>query len=202
MATCIGSSLIEKAVRGGPKASPGAWKHHAIAAAVLILFAGGLFIMPQRAPVSATTVPRTGYLQEVIEAQDHVDPLELADWIMQGDPGLTVVDLRSPEDYQKFHLRSAMSLPLEGLPQAAGRDLPRTGRIVLYSNGTTHAAQAWLELRHWGWTNVRVLTDGLLGFWRECLTPPSLGPVVDERTAKEAWDAFQVRRDFFMPSER
>ena len=158
--------------------------------------------MPQRAPVSAKPVPRTGYLEQIDEAQDHVGPLELADLIMKGDPGLIVVDVRSPEDYQKFHLRNAINIPLATLSHAADTDLPRTGRIVLYSNGTTHAAQAWLELRHWGWTNVKVLTDGLLGFWRECLTPPSLIPAGDEQAAKEALTAYQARRDFFMTSEK
>lgn len=202
VAVFIVCSLIEKTVPGAPKAPPHAWKHHTVAAAVLILFAGGLFVMPHRAPVSTKPLPRPGYLEQIDEAQDHVDPLELADLIMKGDPGLIVVDVRSPEDYQKFHLRNAVNIPLATLSHTADTDLPRTGRIVLYSNGTTHAAQAWLEMRHWGWTNVKVLTDGLLGFWRECLTPPSLSPVGDEQTAKEALAAYQTRRDFFMTSEK
>ena len=202
VAVFIICALIEKTAPGAPKAQPRAWKRHTVAAAVLILFAGGLFVMPQRAPVSAKPAPRTGYLAQIDEAQDHVDPLDLADLIMKGDPGLIVVDVRSPEDYQKFHLHNAINIPLSTLSHAADRDLPRTGRIVLYSNGTTHAAQAWLEMRHWGWTNVKVLTDGLLGFWRECLTPPSLSPAGDEQAAKETLAAYQARRDFFMTSEK
>ncbi len=202
VAVFVVCSLIEKAVPAAPKAPPRAWRHHAIAAAVLILFAGGLFVMPQRAPVSVKLSPRAGYLEQIDEARDHVDPLELADLIMKGEPGLIVVDVRSHEDYQKFHLRHAVNIPLADLSRAADKDLPRSGLIVLYSNGTTHAAQAWLEMRHWGWSNVKVLTDGLLGFWRECLTPPSLHYAGDEQTAEQERAAYQARRDFFMPSEK
>jgi hypothetical protein len=55
-----------------------------------------------------------------------------------------------------------------------------------------------LLMRQWGLSDVRVLTDGLLGFWRYCLTPPSLGGVADPATARAAGPAFRARRAFFV----
>jgi hypothetical protein len=49
-----------------------------------------------------------------------------------------------------------------------------------------------------GWRNAFVLMDGILGFWRECLTPPSLKGIVDPETAKSAQAAFLKRHSFFI----
>jgi thiosulfate/3-mercaptopyruvate sulfurtransferase len=127
-----------------------------------------------------------------------VDPLELADLLMKGEKGVLLVDLREPEAYGRFHLRGALNIPLEELTAQAGTRLPKDTRIVLYSNGTTHAAQAWLQLRHWGWTDVKVLTDGILGFWRECLTPSSLAGSIDDVSAGKQYAAYLARRNFFL----
>ena len=195
-------SLIERRRGKSTAFRTGAWKRHGVAAAILLLFAGGLFILPKRPPVSAPPPARHEYLAQVFQAQDHIAPMELADRIMKGEPGLVVVDIRPRQGYDAFHLKGAISIPLDTLALEADEKLPRDGIIVLYSNGTTHAAQAWLELRHWGWNNVKVLTDGLLGFWRECLTPPSLREAVDQETSQQALDAFQARRDYFVTSEK
>ncbi|MFH1267640.1 MAG: rhodanese-like domain-containing protein, partial [Planctomycetota bacterium] len=48
------------------------------------------------------------------------------------------------------------------------------GRIVLYSNGMTHPAQARDALARLGFQNVFMLTDGLQGFLDRCLMPVSL----------------------------
>lgn len=195
-------SLFEKGRTPSGTLSTDGWKRHTAAAAVLVLFAAGLFIMPERPPQSVTAPAREDYLRQVAQARDHVDPLELAERIMKGEPGLVVVDIRPGGDFAAFHLRGAINLPLDAFSREADAKLPRDGAVILYSNGTTHAAQAWLELRHWGWTNVKILTDGLLGFWRECLTPPSLSIAMDEASSKKALAEFQARRDYFITQEK
>lgn len=192
------SSLVETRFGRLPKAPGGTWKRHGIAAAVLILFAGGLFLTPDHPPVTSAGVPRPGYLMEIARAEDHMDPTDLADLIMKGDPNLIVVDLRSPEAFRQFHLRGAINIPLERLSTEAGHRLTRDRQIILYSNGTTHAAQAWLEMRHWGWSNVKVLMDGLLGFWRDCLTPPSLSGPTDQAVSGDQRSVFASRRLYFL----
>ena len=138
-------------------------------------------------------------LMAVADGQDHLEPPELAELILAGTPGLVLVDLRPAEAYQQYHLPGAINLPLEALAAQAPAQLPRTGPVVLYSNGTAHAAQAWMELRRQGWTNVRILTDGLLGFWRDCLAPPSLSQTpVEGPAAKPLSEAFQKRRAYFL----
>ncbi|MFZ7113065.1 MAG: YeeE/YedE thiosulfate transporter family protein [Desulfatiglandales bacterium] len=195
-------SLLEKRRGKSTALSARSWKRHGAAAAILLLFAGGLFILPKRPPLPAAPLARHEYHTQVLQARDYIDPTELADQIMKAEPGLVVVDIRPREDYDAFHLRGAISIPLDTLVLEPEEKLPRDGVVVLYSNGTTHAAQAWIELRRRGWTNLKVLTGGLLGFWRECLTPPSLRGAADQETSQQALDAFQARRDFFVASEK
>jgi thiosulfate/3-mercaptopyruvate sulfurtransferase len=194
-----GSTLLERRVGGKARSERAVLKRHGVAAAALLLFSAGVLLTHAPTPVTAVEKEtRQGFMVEVAEAKDHVEPLELAELIMKGNGDLLVVDLRSQEDYTHFHLRGAINVPLETLGIQADAELPRDREIVLYSNGTTHASQAWLQLRHWGWTDVRILTDGLLGFWRVCLTPPSLSGLLDEQTGKAHYAAFQARKSYFL----
>ncbi len=167
------------------------------AAVILLLAAAVLLFVPIRvSDEGRATDGMPNVLAEVADAVDHIEPEELADRLMAGGSDLLVIDIRAPEDFAKFHIRGSVNVPLSQL-QTSASSFPGDRMIVFYSNGTTHAAQAWLMMRQWGWTDVLVLTDGLLGFWRRCLTPPSLGGS-DPARARAGGDAFRARRAFFL----
>ena len=112
-------------------------------------------------------------LSLIATGRDHMEPEELADRLMSGEPDILVVDIRSEKEYQAFHLRGAVNVQLPALPDYLGPYKNR-GIIVLYSNGMTHPAQARDSLSRQGFTNVYLLTDGLQGFMGRCLKPASL----------------------------
>ena len=121
----------------------------------------------------------------IATGRDHMEPEELADRLLAGEPGIRVVDIRSKREYQAFHIRGAVNVRLQELPgylaPFKNRDL-----IILYSNGMTHPAQARDSLARQGFTNVYFLTDGLQGFMERCLKPVSLRsqPVLPQGAAK------------------
>lgn len=156
--------------------------------AVLIILALGLLALQGRGagerPLGAAASP-SAMLADIESAKDHMEPEELADRLMQGEPGLMVVDIRPAEEYAEFHIRGAVNLSMADLPEAlAGRE--NEGIVVLYSNGMTHPAQARDALYRMGYTNVYMLTDGLVGFVDRILKPASLRlePLLPERTAR------------------
>lgn len=129
-------------------------------------------------PGADTPAAASRFLAAVARAEDHVEPEELADGLMANEPGLLVLDVRTPVEFATFHLRGALQVELDGLPAfLAAR--PEARRVVLYSNGMTHPAQARDALQRLGHRQVFILTDGLTGFLERCLTPVSLrdGPV-------------------------
>lgn len=173
----------------------------------LVVIAGGLFMLPQTATddsanfaesSGANAADEKALLQKTEQALDHIEPEELADRLMTGEQNLILVDVRPAAEFNAFHIRGAVNVPLPQLP-AALQPYKNKGAIVLYSNGMTHPAQARDSLQRQGFGNVYILTDGLKGFRDRCLKPASLRPepLPPGQTARvNAWRAF-----FTAPSE-
>lgn len=106
--------------------------------------------------------------REVEAEEDHVDALELAEWIRDRRPNLRVVDVRSAAEYSAFHIPTAEHLPLTSLVVAGFR---RDETVVIYSEGGTHAAQAWFLLRAAGVEKVYFLRGGLYEWMTEVMSP-------------------------------
>ena len=124
------------------------------------------------AQISNTSSSESQLLESIDKAQDHIEPEELAQRILQGQD-IIVVDVRPADEYNKFHIRGAMNVQLEALHQEL-EAFKNKSMIVLYSNGMTHPAQARDSLYRSGYANVYLLTDGLNGFIDRCLKPISL----------------------------
>ena len=166
---------------------------------MLIVLAVSLMLLPDaslEAPSASTPVTSSpsepALMASIEEAEDHIEPEELADRLVTGDPSLLVVDTRPASEYAAFHIRGAVNILL---PDLATTLAPyRQGHvIVLYSNGMTHPAQARDSLARQGFTTVYHLTDGLTGFTERCLKPVSLRsfPVNPSQAAKiRQWRAF------------
>jgi 3-mercaptopyruvate sulfurtransferase SseA len=173
---------------------------------VMILLALGLMAMegkvvgdrPAGLPASTSAM-----LAEIESAKDHMEPEEMADRLMRGKPGLLVVDIRPAEEYADFHIRGAVNIPMSDLPEVlAGRE--NKGIIVLYSDGMTHPAQARDALYRMGFTNVYMLTDGLVGFVDRILKPASLRtePLSAEQTARiHSWRQYFIGAEKLQPSQ-
>ena len=167
----------------------------------LVAVALGLFVL---APANAGVSPkRTGLapspgtdeialMGEVAEGRDHIEPEELADRLMAGQPDLVLVDVRPASEFKAGHIRGALNVPLAKLAETL-QPHKNKGLVVLYSNGMTHPAQARDSLQRQGFDNLFLLTDGLQGFRERCLKPVSLRseplpPIAAARI--NAWRAF------------
>ena len=150
----------------------------------------------QQATTTGTIFNESQLLEAVENAQDHVEPEELADRMLRHEPGLIVVDIRPVTEYMDYHLPNALNIQMKDLHQALVQ-YKNAGTIVLYSNGMTHPVQARDSLYRSGYRNVYILTDGLNGFIEKCLTPVSLR---DEILPKETTDKIRAWRAFFLGS--
>ena len=167
----------------------------------LVALAGGLFVLTPTTTGAAaksagaanvTAVDEKALMERVEQALDHIEPEEIADRLMAGEPDLVVVDVRPAAEFNAFHIRGALNVPLAQLAEAL-QPYKHKGLIVLYSNGMTHPAQARDSLQRQGFGNVYLLTDGLQGFRDRCLKPVSLRPeplTTVDAARVNAWRAF------------
>ncbi len=177
----------------------------------LIVVAGSLFLLPSQPPAKtaqtepaavppvaeAPPVSEKNLFEAVASGQDHVEPEELADYLISGAPGIWVIDVRPSQEYRQFHIRGAVNIQLPDLPVFAEKN-KSAQKIVLYSNGMTHPAQARDALFRMGFANVFILTDGLTGFIDRCLKPVSLrtGPLSEDSTNKvNRWRTYFYGRE-------
>ena len=87
----------------------------------------------------------TEFARIVEHEEDHVTAVELAKWIRDDKPGLRVIDIRSGQRVRRISTFPAhVALPLA---EIARMPLDSAATYVFYSEGGTHAAQAWFLLR-------------------------------------------------------
>ena len=101
---------------------------------------------------------------------DHVASEELAGWIVQGRADYRLIDLRNEKDFGEYHIPTAENLTLTSLKEA---QLVRNEKIVLYSDGGIHSAQAWFLLKAEGYKGVYILRGGLEE-WKDNILFPRL----------------------------
>jgi rhodanese-related sulfurtransferase len=123
---------------------------------------------------------RAGAIAAEIEREaDHIDAIALAEAIKAGEPGLRIIDLREGLDTSTYMIPGARSVSLTALDTLR---LDPAERLVLYSDGGAHAAQAWVLLRVRGVRNALVLKDGMAAWEDEVLSPAV--PTVPDDSAK------------------
>jgi len=112
-------------------------------------------------------------LAEVNSRSQFISPEAVADLIVNKDPSLQLIDVRSADEYEKFHLEGAINIPISDLLAEENADiLNQDIRMnVLYSNSTLNANQAWMITRQLGYNNNYVLEGGL-NYWFDVIMNP------------------------------
>ena len=137
-----------------------------LAIVALALGAIALLSQPHRGPFVKLDARELALVVE--QEVDHVTPAELAAWIVEGRADYRLIDLRDEPEFASYHIPTAENAQLTAL---ADYPLARNEKIVLYSEGGIHAAQAWLLLRAQGYPGVYTVLGGLDGWKDEVLFP-------------------------------
>lgn len=105
-------------------------------------------------------------LQEAGAGAQFISPDVIADMLVQKDPSLQLIDVRTPEEFEAFSLQGAINIPLSNLLSDEFTDiLNQDARMnVFYSNGSVTANEAWMLTRQMGYKNNFVLEGGL-NYW-------------------------------------
>lgn len=150
---------------------------------VVALVLGATAVFGEPHPGDVVTL-NTRELATIVESKvDHVTAMELADWIIQGSTEYRLIDIREPKEYAEYHIPTAENVSIVGL---SDHPLLRNEKIVLYSEGGIHSAQAWMLLRARGYQGVYMILGGL-DAWKEEVLFPALpaDASTEERAAFE-----------------
>ena len=155
----------------------------------------GLFFIPMGLIIAAVPQNKTNpykltaeeMLNEVNTRNQFVTADAVADMIVNKDPVLRLIDVRSQDEFEKFSLPGAINIPSANLLSEEYTDIlnQNVKMNVFYSNGTLAANEAWIIVRQLGYENNYVLEGGL-NYWFDTILnpqkPASTNP--DEEFAK------------------
>ncbi|MDN5291290.1 YeeE/YedE thiosulfate transporter family protein [Anaerophaga thermohalophila] len=145
------TGMIEDKVNGRPvKILNGHWRNKALSAVLPVLMV--ILIM--------ATPSRKEYTMQKLEARaaagecnpDLIDPDKLAFELMNNYYQYNVIDVRSPEEYEAFHIATAINIPLDDLHNTTYRELlnQRIQTNVFYGSTPEQAKKACLIARYHG----------------------------------------------------
>jgi len=112
-------------------------------------------------------------LQEAGAGMQFIAPDAVADLLVQKDPSLRLIDVRTPEEFDAYSLPGAVNIPLSNLLADEYTDILNQDAYVnvFYSNGSVYANQAWMITRQLGYENNFVLEGGLNYWFGNILAP-------------------------------
>jgi rhodanese-related sulfurtransferase len=142
----------------------------ALALAALVLATGALVTDTAGRPATWATSTPSG-----------IAPIELAKRIRDARPGPRLIDVRTPSEFEDYHIVTAANVPLE---EMAARTFDGTGLVVVYDEAGEpdgEAERAARILKQAGLTDVNVLAGGLVAWTHDVLRPT----IADDATPAE-----------------
>jgi rhodanese-related sulfurtransferase len=111
-------------------------------------------------------------LFELIQPTRYVSTDQVAKMIIQNDPSLELIDVRSASEFDKFTLPKAVNVPLDSLLVNKSNyfGIPGT-KVVFISNDDIAADQAWILTKRLGYNSTYVMKGGL-NCWMETIIDP------------------------------
>jgi len=176
------TTKIERKVNPASDANGRGWPsgRHVAAATGLLVLAGVALFLPDRRSYLKAEVMSAAFQRDHPVREITAD--ELAFRILDKDPTLVILDIRTAEDYKKLALPGSVNLTLDGLfgkDNAALLTVRHRERVIVDKDGTAADTAALLAARL-GYENVRVLQGGIssldsliLRFKRPDAVPPA-----------------------------
>lgn len=92
--------------------------------------------------------------------------------MLNEDPGIMLVDVRTPEEYRSGYIKGAINIPLDDFDKQVKKMLPdKEQTIMLYCKSGKRSAVAAQELMDLGYTHILDI-DGGVNAWKGILVKP------------------------------
>lgn len=164
-------------------------KRYIFLALIFIVIASGLLFIPDMG--KKTQVPANSFLNDIHSNNRYLSTDEIAKRIIDGDPTLFLVDVRSEEEYVIYSLPGAFNMPLKRLLNKdwAGYLDQKIVDVIFFSNDDVLSEQAWALCKQRGYANLYVLEGGLNKWFATIMLPEKPG----ELASTEDMDLYSFR---------
>ena len=141
--------------------------------AIMIVGAFWAFIVNSTSDEPIDKVQPCDLVAIVAHTDKYITTDELARRLMSDDPTLTLVDLRTSTEFNKYSLDGAVNIPLKDLLDKKYEDIINQDvqTTVFYSNSSDLSAKAWMLTKRLGYNNNYILRGGL-NHWVETILRP------------------------------
>lgn len=140
-------------------------------AVILLLVLGALLAISPAGLRTAHNASPEELAAAITSKSNFVTAEDISAWIIDKRPDLFIIDLRSSEDYNQYHIPGAINIPLAKLFEQESLDMLSNDYLnVLYSNGDTNASQAWVMLSQTGIESYILM--GGLNYWAKAILNP------------------------------
>jgi rhodanese-related sulfurtransferase len=162
---------------------------------MFILAAGTLFFKgkPEKQPIQPKEL-----LWDIIQPTRYMSTDQVAKLIIQKNPTLELIDVRSAREYAAFSLPNAINIPLDSLASSSSLQyfgIPGT-KVVLFANDDILSDQAWVLLRRQGFKGTYVMKGGL-NLWMNTIIRPQAPAETAPATAIEQYHFREGARLYF-----
>ncbi len=165
---------------------------------VLLLILGTfLAFIPQKRTHSFTVKPRE-LAQWAASDSSSISVDQIARLINNEKTSVTIVDVRSREDFRKCNLPGSINIPLNKLPYEEYKDIlnQRAGKIIFYSNGDDASTAALTIAAGFGYKNIYRMKGGLNEWYVTIMNTSYSGERITARENALFANRYDARRLF------
>lgn len=165
-------------------------RRYQMLAAILILLATGLVLLPDYQKHEG--IEPQLFINKAMSNERFISTDIVADKIINKDPSLVLVDVRSESEFAKFSLPNAINIPLDKfLNEEADNVIDQNiVDVVLFSNDNYKANEAWLLGNRLGYTNLYIMKGGLNEWFNTIISPK----LPEETMPREAFELYNQRK--------
>ncbi|ULC58487.1 rhodanese-like domain-containing protein [Flaviramulus sp. BrNp1-15] len=161
-----------------------------ILAAVLIVLAGGLVLLPKYEKHEGISPEEL--LSKTISPERYISTDDIAHKIINQDPSFILIDVRDENSFKEYTLPNAINIPLKKILDNDATMYINQNQfdVVFFSNDNFYSDQAWILCNRLGYKNLHVLKGGINKWFNTIINPQK--PTED--MPKDALDLYSTRK--------
>ena len=142
--------------------------------ALLVISMFAFLFLPEQRKSNAREISPAQLHAMLLDEQRFVDVEEALYKIMQQDRTFVLIDVRTPDEYERFALPGAVNMTLDQMLGKRYRDFfnNSNGKKVFYGFGESAADLAWTVAARAGFQGIYVLEGGLNGMFNALFNGP------------------------------